>query len=183
MLRRLPSIQRRAQCIFCSIGHGQAAETPQCSSSSTRRLCFTTACLCAFVLFSQSHDQLFATPWAAACQASLSLTLSRSLPKFMSIESEMPSSHLILCHPFLLPPSIFPSIRVFSSESVLHIRWPKYWSFSFRISPSNEFHVSDGQRICSGSCMKIIIKYGWRCLFQCLIMKYWKPLTCSSREG
>ena len=128
MLRRLPSIQRRAQCIFCSIGHGQAAETPQCSSSSTRRLCFTTACLCAFVLFSQSHDQLFATPWAAACQASLSLTLSRSLPKFMSIESEMPSSHLILCHPFLLPPSIFPSIRVFSSESVLHIRWPKYWT-------------------------------------------------------
>ena len=139
MLRRLPSIQRRAQCIFCSIGHGQAAETPQCSSSSTRRLCFTTACLCAFVLFSQSHDQLFATPWAAACQASLSLTLSRSLPKFMSIESEMPSSHLILCHPFLLPPSIFPSIRVFSSESVLHIRWPKYWSFSFSISPFNEY--------------------------------------------
>ena len=78
------------------------------------------------------------TPWTAAHQASLSLTISPSLPKFMSIASVMPSNHLILCHPLLLLPLIFPSIRVFSNESVLHIRWPKYWSFSFNISPSNE---------------------------------------------
>ena len=74
-----------------------------------------------------------------ACQASLSITNSWSLLKLMSIESVMPSNHLILCFPLLFPPSIFPSIRVFSNESVLHIRWPKYWSFSFRISPSNEY--------------------------------------------
>ena len=86
-----------------------------------------------------SHVQLFATPWTAACQASLSIFNSQSLLKFMSIESVMPSNHLILCHPLLLLPSIFPSIRVFSNESVLHIRWPKYWSFSFSISPSNEY--------------------------------------------
>ena len=82
--------------------------------------------------------QLFATPWTAAHQASLSITNSQSLPKPMSIELVMPSNHLILCHPLLLPPSIFPNIRVFSNESVLHIRWPKYWSFSFNITPSNE---------------------------------------------
>ena len=82
--------------------------------------------------------QLFATPWTAALQASLSITNSQSLLKFMSIELVLLSNHLILCHPLLLLPSIFPSIRVFSSESVLHIRWPKYWSFSFSISPSNE---------------------------------------------
>ena len=85
---------------------------------------------------SLSRVQLFATPWTAACQASLSITHSQSLLKLMSIESVMPSNHLILCHPLLLPPSIFPSIKVFSNESVLHIRWPKYWSF--RTSPSNE---------------------------------------------
>ena len=79
------------------------------------------------------------TPWTAAHQDSLSITNSRSLLKFMSIDLVMPSNHLILCHPLLLLPSIFPSIRVFSSESVLHIRWPKYWSFSFSISPSNEY--------------------------------------------
>ena len=78
------------------------------------------------------------TPWTAAKQASLSITKSRSLLKLMSIESVMPSNHLILCHPLFLPPSIFPSINIFSSDSVLHIRWPKYWSFSFNISPSNE---------------------------------------------
>ena len=78
------------------------------------------------------------TPWPAAQQASLSITNSWSLPKLMSIESVMPSYHLILCHPLLLPPSIFPSSRVFSNESALCIRWPKYWSFSFNISPSNE---------------------------------------------
>ena len=81
---------------------------------------------------------LFVTPWTEACQASLSITNSRSLPKPMSTESVMPSNHLILCHPLLLLPSIFPSISVFSNESALHIRWPKYWSFSFNISPSNE---------------------------------------------
>ena len=77
-------------------------------------------------------------PWTAAHQASLSITNSRSLPKLMSIESVMPSNHLILCRPLFLLPSIFPSIRVFSNESALHIRWSKYWSFSFNISPSNE---------------------------------------------
>ena len=82
--------------------------------------------------------QLFATPWTVARQASLSITNPWSLLKLMSIESVRPSNHLILCCPLLLPPSIFPSIRVFSKESVLHIRWPKYWSFSFSISPSNE---------------------------------------------
>ena len=82
---------------------------------------------------------LFVTPWTAAHQASLSITNSWSLLKLMSIELVMPFNHLILCHPLLFPPSIFPSIRVFSHESVLHIRWPKYWSFSFSISPSNEY--------------------------------------------
>ena len=83
--------------------------------------------------------RLFVTPWTAACQASLSITNFRSLLKLMSIELVMPSNHLILCRPLLLLPSIFPSIRVFSSESVLHIRWPNHWSFSFSISPSNEY--------------------------------------------
>ena len=82
---------------------------------------------------------LFVTPWTVACQASLSISTSRSLLKLMSIKSVMPSNHLILCHPLLLPLSIFPSIRLFSNESVLRIRWPKYWSFSFSISPSNEY--------------------------------------------
>ena len=86
-----------------------------------------------------SRVRLFATPWTAARQGSLSIANSRSLLKLMSIESVMPSNHLILCHPLLLPPSIFPSIRVFSSEAALGIRWPKYWSFSFSISPSNEY--------------------------------------------
>ena len=85
-----------------------------------------------------SHVRLFVTPWTAARQVSLSITSSQSPTKPMSIESVMPSNHLILCCPLLLLPSIFPSIRVFSNESALHIRWPKYWSFSFNISPSNE---------------------------------------------
>ena len=85
-----------------------------------------------------SHVQLFAAPWTTARQASLSITNSRSSPKLMSIESVMPSNHFILCRPLLLPPSVFPSIRVFSNQSILHIRWPKYWSFSFSISSSNE---------------------------------------------
>ena len=82
---------------------------------------------------------LFVTPWTAACQSSLSLTNSRSSPKPMSVESVTPSNHLILCHPFLFLSSIFPTIRIFSNESALHIRWPKYWSFNFSISPSNEY--------------------------------------------
>ena len=86
-----------------------------------------------------SHVQLFATPWTAARQASLSITNSQSLLKLLSIELVMPSSHHILYHPLLFLPSIFPSIRVFSNESVLCIRWPRYWSFSFSISPSNEY--------------------------------------------
>ena len=87
---------------------------------------------------SLSRVRFFATSWIAAHQASLSITHSRSLPKLISIESVIPPNHLILCHPLLPPLSIFPTIRVFSSESVLRIRWPKYWSFSFNISPSNE---------------------------------------------
>ena len=88
---------------------------------------------------SLSHVWIFVTPWAGALQASLFITNSQSLLKLISIKSVMPSNHLILCHPLLLLPSIFPSIRVFSNESALHIRWPKYWSFSFSISPSNEY--------------------------------------------
>ena len=107
---------------------------------------------CRWILYSLSHKgslqlssvqslssvRFFATPWTAACQASLSITNSWSLLKLMSTESVMPSNHLILCRPLLLLPSIFPSIRAFSNESVLHIRWPKYWSFNLNISNSNE---------------------------------------------
>ena len=88
---------------------------------------------------SLSHVQLFVTPWTAALQDSLSITNSKSLLKSMSTESVMPSNHLILCWPLLLQPSVFPSIRIFSNESVLSIRWSKYWSFSFSISPSKEY--------------------------------------------
>ena len=91
--------------------------------------------------------RLFATPWTAACYASLSITNFRSLPKLMSVELVMPFNHLILCCPLLLLPSVFPSIRVFANESVLHIRWPKYWSFSFSISPCNEYSVLISFRI------------------------------------
>ena len=86
-----------------------------------------------------SHVRLFVTTWTAACQGSLSITNSQSLPKLISIESVMPFSHLILCRPLLFLPSVFPSIRVFFNDSALHIRWPKYLSFSFSISPSNEY--------------------------------------------
>ena len=96
---------------------------------------------------SLSCVRFFETPWTAARQASLSITNSRSLHKLVSTESMMPSNHLILCHPLLFLPSIFPSIRVFSNESALHMRWPKYWSFNFNISASNEH---------SG-----LISYGW----------------------
>ena len=109
-----------------------------------------------------SHVQLFATPRAAASQASLSLTISQSLPKFMSIESVMPSRHLVLCHPLLLLSSIFLSIRVFSNESALHTRWPKYRSFSFSISPSNEYSglMSFKTMVMLGEILKVL--QGWR---------------------
>ena len=97
------------------------------------------------VVQSPSHAWFFVTPWTAACQASLSFTVSQSLIRFMSIESVMPSNHLILCHSLLLLPSIFPSIRVFSSELTLHIKCPKYWSFS--ISPSNKYSALYSFRI------------------------------------
>ena len=100
--------------------------------------CLLASILTSSVQFSHSVVSNSVTPWTAARQASLSITNSQSPPKPMSIELVMPSSHLILCHPLLLLPSIPPSIRVFSNESVLHIRWPKYWSFSFSIGPSNE---------------------------------------------
>ena len=122
------------------------------SSKSNATCCFTVissviqpraaAFSCAYHFSSVqllSHVQLFATPWTAACQASLSITNSRSMLKLMSIESVRPSNHLILYCPLLFLPSIFPSIRVFSNESVLHFRWPKYGSFSFSISPSNAY--------------------------------------------
>ena len=103
-------------------------------------IALTLICLCNYFSSGQSLScvQLFVTPWTALRQASLSVTDSQSLHKLMSIESVMPSNHLIICHPLLLLPSIFPSIRVFSNQSVLCIRWPKYWSFSFNISLSNE---------------------------------------------
>ena len=88
---------------------------------------------------SLSHVRLFVTPWTTARQASLSISNGQSPPKPMFIESVMPSNHLMLCHPLLFPPSIFPSIMVFSNQSALHIRWPAYWSFSFSIIPSNEY--------------------------------------------
>jgi len=98
--------------------------------------------LCSIIQFSSvqslTHIRLFVTPWTAACQSSLAITNSRTLLKLMSLKLVMPPNHLILCRPLPLPPSIFPSIRDFSNESILRIRWPKYWSFSFRISPSNE---------------------------------------------
>ena len=99
------------------------------------------------VVQSPSHVRLFVTPWIAACWASLSFTIFRSLLKLTSIESVMPDNHFVLCCPLLLPPPVLPSIRVFSNESVLPIRWPKYWSFSFSTSPSNEYSWLTSLRI------------------------------------
>ena len=96
-------------------------------------------CILLLLFSHQVVSQLFVTPWTTAHQASLSLTISQSLPKIMSIETVMPSNLLILCHPLLLLPSVFPSFRAFSNESALCIRWPKYWSFTFSISPSKEY--------------------------------------------
>ena len=110
-------------------------------SKLSLRLQMTAFCLTVWKhsVQSLSRVRLFATPWIAARQASLSITNSWSSLRLMSIESVMPCNHIILCHPFLLQPSIFPSIRVFSKESALRMRWPKYWSFSFNISPSKEY--------------------------------------------
>ena len=126
--------------------HLKSFLTWEAFSKTTARTKLSLICLsvkCYSVQFSSvqslSRVRLFATPWTTARQASLSITNSQSLPKLMSIESVMPSSHLILCRPLLLLPQILPSIRVFSNESVLRIRWPKYWSFSFSISLSNEY--------------------------------------------
>ena len=117
--------------------------------------------VCLNMMFSSvhslSHVRLFATPWTAACQASLSITNSQSPPKPMSTESVMPSNHLILCSPLLLLPSIFPSIRVFSNESALCIRWPKYRSFSFNISPSNEHSGLNSFRM---DCLDLLAAQG-----------------------
>ena len=109
------------------------------SQHKTRGIYFNSFLLLVVVIQSLSHVWLFATPWTEARQASLSITNSWNLLTLMSIESVMPTNHLILCCPLLLLPSIFPSMRVFSIESVLLIRWPKYWSFSFSSSPSNEY--------------------------------------------
>ena len=111
--------------------------------NNTKMLLCVCVCVCVYIyqfnsVWLLNCVQLFATPWSAACQASLSITNSWSLLKCMSIESVIPSNHFILCGPLLLTPSIFPSIMGFSNESVLCIRWPNYWSFSFSISPSNE---------------------------------------------
>ena len=112
-------------------------------------------------------------PITAACQVSLSTTNSRSLLKLMTTESVMPSNQLILCHPLLLPPSIFPSIRVFSSESVLHIRWPEYWSFSLNISPSNEYSGLISFRI---DCLDLLAVQG---TLQSLIQHQFKNINSS----
>ena len=125
------------------LGGSKITADGDCSHEIKRRLLLGKKVMTNLRQFSSvqllSHVRLFATPWTAAHQASLSVTNSRSLLKLMSIGSVMPSNHLILCQPLFVPPSIFPSIRVFSYESVLRIRWPKFCSFSFSISPSNEY--------------------------------------------
>ena len=120
----IPETNTRLQINYTSVNKKESHLSDSVQFSSVQSLSFV---------------RLFATPWTAACQASLSITNSRSLLKLMPIESVMPSSHLTLCGSLLLLPPIPPSIRVFPNESVLHIRWPKYWSFSFSISPSNEY--------------------------------------------
>ena len=136
-LTSLPMLTSRQQCLFWGCAWGYIMCT---SVADQHHSCRTIQ---VFEWFSSvqllSRVWLFVTPWTAARQTSLSITNCRSLLKLMSIGSVMPSNHLILCRPLLLPPSIFPSIRVFPNESVLHIRWPKNWSFSFNMSPSNEY--------------------------------------------
>ena len=135
--------------------------------------CFDTMCWVVNVFHSVqslSRIQIFETPWTVVCQASQSITISCSLLKLMSIESMMPSNHLIDCHPLLLLPSILPSIRVFSSESLLHIRWPEYWSFSFSISPSNEYSRLISFRI---DCLDLLAVQGFsRVFFNTTVQKH-----------
>ena len=140
---------------------------------------------------SLSHVQLFVTPWTAACQASLSISNPQSLLKLMSIKSVMPSNHLILCHPFLLLPSIFPSIRIFSNESVLHIRWPKYWSYSFSISPSNEysglifFRMEWLDLLAVQGMLKSLLQHhsSKASMFECLLRRYGSAVVCYRSRG
>ena len=130
------TLLRTDSMIFCTNRICENLQFPRClyrGTSTSNQERFTSS------VQSLSHVRLFLNPWTAALQASLSITNSGSLFKLMSIELVMPSNHLILCRPLLLLPSIFPRIRDFSSESVLCIRWPKYWNFSFSISPSNEY--------------------------------------------
>ena len=131
----LLSVPHPVQCGHPRLLRGQGWDRAQVREAGGNKWAF----LFLLSVQSLSRVQLFVTPGTAAHQASLSFTNTRSPPKPMSIESVIPSNHLILCHPLLLLPSIFPSIGVFSNESVLPIRWPKYWSFSFSISPSNEY--------------------------------------------
>ena len=123
--------------------HTHTSFPPMCvhtfSYTCLPHITHTNAHFVAVIVQSPSRIRLFATPWTASRQVSLTLSISQSLLKFISIESVMPSNHLILCHPLLLLPSTFPGIRVFSNELALHTRWPKYWSFSFSISPSKEY--------------------------------------------
>ena len=141
-----------------------------------------------------SRVQLFVTPWTAARQASLSFIVSQGLLKLMSIESEMPFNHLILCHPLLLLPSIFPSIRVFSSDSALHIKWPKYWSFSFSITSSNDcsalipFRTDSFDLLAVQGTLKNLLRHHdskasiLRCsaffTVQLSVRDYWKNYSC-----
>ena len=120
-------------------GSGPRSFTAVLNTTITRTIASTDLLAAAVVVQSFGCVQFFVTPWTPACQTSLSFTISRSLLKFMAIELMMPSNQPILSPPFLLPPSVFPSFRVFSTELALWIRWPKYWSFSFSISPSNEY--------------------------------------------
>ena len=131
----------------------------------------------------------FATPWTAARQAFLSITNSWSLLKFMSIESVMPSNHLILCRPLLLLPSIFPSIRVFSNESALHVRWPKYWSFSFNISLSNEYPGLISFRMdwldlpaVQGTLKSLLQHHIWKHQFSLALSFLYSPTVTSIRD-
>ena len=128
----LPHCQMKVCCCCCSVPQSQLTLCDPMDCSTARKVQVSS-------VQSLSDVRLFATPWTVAYQASLSFTNSRSLLKLMSIESVMPSNHLIFCHPLLFPPSIFPSISAFLNESALRIRWPKHWSFSFSISPSNEY--------------------------------------------
>ena len=138
LAKRLRSNHRTKQIILKFIWNHK---NPNCQSHLSKTGSITLPnCRLYYQFSSVAHlCPTLCHPWTAACQASLSITNSWSLLKLISIKSVMPSNHLIFCCPLLLPPSIFPSIRVFSNESVLHIRWPKYWSFSFNINPSNEY--------------------------------------------